>query len=493
MYVFGKLFYSSIISFLAGVIFHSMFLPLSLGNTTLFVLLACGATFYLFGNQLIKIIGLILVFFLLGFIRFDTSIDIQQKHSLDYFALEAIEITLEGKITERPIIENSKQSVVVDVDSLVLGDKIEAVDTNMIVRSYEALELEYGQSIRFKTIPQKPSSFDADGGRIFDYEHFLEKDGIYYSGQGSDIEITQPAPRTLISRLYDLKSVLLDEIFKSVPKPESSLLAGVLLGEKTALGDELEEDFRTTGIMHIVVLSGYNVSLVIVAVMIMLAWLPLYSRSIIAVVGIVLFALLVGAGPTVIRASIMALFIVLAKVLGKDYHIERALLFAAALMVMYNPWVLYFDISFQFSFLATYGLIALSPWLEEKLAFIPKTLMLRDSAVATIAAQIMVAPLILYYIGDFSFVSIVVNMLVLFMVPISMLLGFVVAVMSSFTPFIATLLAVPLSISLSYILWIVEFFADIPFAKISINMFSWWWLIPWYLFIFYLVHKDLKN
>jgi len=119
--------------------------------------------------------------------------------------------------------------------------------------------------------------------------------------------------------------------------------------------------------------------------------------------------------------------------------------------------------------------------------------MLRDSAVATIAAQIMVAPLILYYIGDFSFVSIVVNMLVLFMVPISMLLGFVVAVMSSFTPFIATLLAVPLSISLSYILWIVEFFADIPFAKISINMFSWWWLIPWYLFIFYLVHKDLKN
>jgi competence protein ComEC len=143
--------------------------------------------------------------------------------------------------------------------------------------------------------------------------------------------------------------------------------------------------------------------------------------------------------------------------------------------------------------LATYGLIALSPWLEEKLAFIPKTLMLRDSAVATIAAQIMVAPLILYYIGDFSFVSIVVNMLVLFMVPISMLLGFVVAVMSSFTPFIATLLAVPLSISLSYILWIVEFFADIPFAKISINMFSWWWLIPWYLFIFYLVHKDLKN
>ncbi|MCD5389869.1 MAG: ComEC family competence protein [Candidatus Pacebacteria bacterium] len=489
----GKKFLMYIFSFLGGILLHSIFLNAFIGDSFLFIILGLSLLLFLFGGKYLKIIALSAVIFLLGFLRFDASINNQQKHVLDYFADEKIEIVLEGKISEKPLKQGSSNKLIIDVNSLVLGNKKESLDTKISLKTFDYQEYHYGQIVRFETTPQIPKSFEADGGRIFDYEHFLEKDGIYYVGKTRDISIVEQSQKSIFSTLYSLKNNLLKQIYRYIPKPESSLLAGVLLGEKTALGDKLEDDFRTTGLMHIVVLSGYNVSLVIMAVMIVLGFLPLYTRSVIAVLGIVAFALLVGAGPTVIRASIMALFIVLAKIVGRDYHIERTLLLAGVFMVMYNPWILYFDISFQFSFLATYGLIALMPLLEKPLSFLPRFLAFRDSAAATISAQIMVMPLIMYYIGDFSVVSVLVNMLVLFIIPITMLLGFVTAVFGFFAPVLASIIALPATLSLKYILILVEFFADVPFAKFAIPKFSFWWVIVYYLLLFFYLFKMQKN
>ncbi len=484
MWVFGKSFYIYIFVLLGGVLIHSIFLSAQLSNTLLFIILGTSFLLFVFGKKLMKIIAVSIVIFIIGFLRFDMAINNNQKNVLNFFANEKIEITLEGTIIEKPIKQDGYQLLVILVDKIILGENYESLNTKISLKALDYQKYIYGQSIRFKTIPQIPESFESDGGRIFDYEHFLEKDGIYYVAKSNIIEIIDSGSGSIKRTLYKLKESLLKQIYKYIPKPESSLLAGVLLGEKTALGDDLEEDFRTTGLMHIVVLSGYNVSLIIIAVMFMLGPLPLYSRSIVAVLGIVAFALLVGAGPTVIRASIMALFIVLARVVGRPYDIGRALILAAVFMVAYNPWVLYFDISFQFSFFATMGLIILTPILEKKLLFIPKVLLLRDSAVATIAAQIMVAPLILYYIGDFSIISILVNMLVLFMVPISMFLGFIVSLFGFLIPSLAGIFAVPATMSLKYILWIVDLFAKIPLANISIPSFSWVWILAWYLIVF---------
>ncbi|MGB0925489.1 MAG: ComEC/Rec2 family competence protein, partial [Minisyncoccia bacterium] len=415
------------------------------------------------------------------------------KNELHYFAQENIEIPLVGNIVQKPEIKGQQQELVVDVKGLITGGTIEPVKTRMLVKTYDTKIYHYGEKIKFTTTPQIPESFVGDTDRVFDYEHFLEKDSIYYTGKSADITIIENARTSVLGSLYSLKSALIKKMYEYIPRPESSLLIGVLLGEKTALGDKLENDFRTTGLMHIVVLSGYNVSLVIFAVMLLLRFLPLYTRSVIAILGIIGFALLVGAGPTVIRASIMALFIVLGQMVGRQYHVERALVIAGLLMVLYNPWILFFDISFQFSFLATYGLIVLSPYLEKFFSRVPKKLLLQESAVATTAAQIMVAPLILYYIGDFSIISIVVNMLVLFMVPVSMLLGFLMAVFGFIFPPLASLLAVPTLYSLKYILFIVDVFADIPFAKITFPKFSFLWVLVWYGLVFIFVRRGSKK
>ncbi len=485
-----KKFLIYIFSFLGGVLFHSYFLNAKLSISLTVFILGISFLLFFFQKTITKVIALSFILFLLGFLRFDMALHPQQKHSLDYFAEHSIELLCDGVIDQRPVIKDGSQTLVIKLRNILLGKEKENIDTKISLKVRDYQDYHYGQEIKFHFTPQIPEAFEADGGRVFDYEHFLEKDGIYYVGNASDIQIVKESPRSVFSFLYGIKDALLQKIHRYIPRPESSLLAGVLLGEKTALGDELENDFRTTGLMHIVVLSGYNVSIIITAVTLMLAFLPIYTRSAIAVALIVAFALLVGAGPTVVRASIMALFIVLAGIVGRPYHVERVLLLAGALMVLYNPWILFYDISFQFSFLATYGLIVIMPFLEKPLRFIPSFLDLRDSAMATISAQLMVMPLILYYIGDFSVVSVLVNMLVLFMVPINMTLGFIMSVVAFVSPALAHLIAIPTVFSLKYVLILVRFFADIPFAKFTVQKFSFWWIIIYYsILLWFLLRK----
>jgi len=176
---------------------------------------------------------------------------------------------------------------------------------------------------------------------------------------------------------------------------------------------------------------------------------------------------------------------VLARVLGASYRIERVLVLAGFLMVVINPWVLFYDISFQFSFLATYGLIRFMPFFEKILSFLPnKFFLLRESAAATLSAQLMVLPLIIYYIGDISFVSPFVNMLVLFIIPPVMAFGFFTALFAFISHFIATILAFPTTFLLKYILFVVHTFASLPFAKFVIPPFSFFWIFIYYFMLF---------
>ena len=131
---------------------------------------------------------------------------------------------------------------------------------------------------------------------------------------------------------------------------------------KRALGKDLEEVFRTVGIIHIVVLSGYNIMIVADAIMRVLAlfFFP-RTRLIIGVGTIALFAILVGLSATVVRASMMAALVLIARGTGRQYAVLRALAFAGTVMLLINPYLLVYDPVFQLSFLATLGLILLSP------------------------------------------------------------------------------------------------------------------------------------
>jgi competence protein ComEC len=295
--------------------------------------------------------------------------------------------------------------------------------------------------------------------------------------------------------MLNLKNIFVERIDQFFSQPEGALLAGVLFGEQAGLGPDLQNKFRRTGIIHIVVLSGFNVTIVAIFIVWVLSrFLSPRIALLFGIVGIILFAILVGAGATIIRASAMAILAIIARLYGREYEVMRGLFLAAFLMVLQNPKILLWDISFQLSFLATLSLVSFSPLLEKYFHFVPESFTLRETFVSTFAAQVFVLPLLLYSIGEFSIVSPIVNILVVPWVSITMLLGFISALLGLIWSGFGMLFMVPTFIILWLQIKIVDFFGSLSFASVIVPQFPLWLLgVTYILLSAWVVKIQLKN
>jgi competence protein ComEC len=212
----------------------------------------------------------------------------------------------------------------------------------------------------------------------------------------------------------------------------------------------------------------------------MLAFLPRTIGIGLGGFGILAFGILVGGGATVVRSCIMAMIALLASLLRKDYNVSKALFVAAAIMLIQNPLILFYDPSFQLSFLATLGLILLSSPIEKKLGFITEKFGIRGLVSSTLATQIFVSPYILYMMGQLSIIGIVVNILVLPIIPATMLLVSLTGLLGFLSHFVSEITGWISYIMLSYELFMVRFFASLPFASIELPKFSFWIVIGFY-------------
>ncbi len=369
------------------------------------------------------------------------------------------EVILTGKIVEEPQARNTMQQLIVEV-----GEDIILVSTDRHV------DVSYGDIIKVSGVLEEPSSFETDYGRTFDYVGYLKAKGIEYKVSFANVlVIEQDKGNFILAKLFSIKEKLKEGIQKSIEEPAASLGQGLLLGEKQGLGERLEEDFRRTGIVHIVVLSGYNVMLVVTFVIFLLSFvLPQRFRLLFGLVAIVWFALMVGLSATVVRASIMAALLLIAQSLRRTYDVLRALLLAGFVMVIINPYLLIYDVGFQLSFMATLGLILALPYIDssEKKGILSH---LHSYIGATVATQIAVLPLLLFHIGQVSLVAVIVNVLVLPMVPIAMLFTFLVGVFTPFSILANILFGTIATFSLEYIIFIATWWGSLSFAAIEVT------------------------
>jgi competence protein ComEC len=355
----------------------------------------------------------------------------------------------------------------------------------VLVRADRFIVIDYGDVVQITGSLSQPEPFTTDIGRTFDYPKYLEVRKVQYIISFADIAvIDSDQGNVLLAYLYQAKQFFVVTLEDAIGSPQVDLGVGLLLGVKQALGDELEIAFRQTGIIHIVVLSGYNVMLVVGFFWWLSSWvLPLRGRIVFGLIGITLFALLVGLSATVVRASIMAAILLIGKLLGRTHDVLRALLFAALVMVLINPYILLYDIGFQLSFMATLGLVLVLPQFESTLATKTTQLKLKDLLLATVVTQIFVLPLLMYHIGEVSLVSVVVNMLVLPMVPVAMLLTFIAGLVGTLSTTLGTLVGFVAYLPLHYIILIAEWFAAFPFAVVTIPEISVWVVAVMYILL----------
>ncbi len=372
------------------------------------------------------------------------------------------EITLVGIIVQEPEEHAVMQQLTVEVG-----------EDTLLISTDRHEDVSYGDVIEFTGTLERPTSFETDYGRTFDYEGYLKAKGIEYKVSFADVSVTeQNKGSPVISYLLTSKNYLKDGIMKSIEEPAASLGQGLLLGEKRGLGDALEEDFRRTGIVHIVVLSGYNVMLVVTFIMFLLSFaLPRKFRLWFGLVAIVCFALMVGLSATVVRASVMAGLLLIAQSLKRTYDVMRALLLAGLVMVAINPYLLVYDVGFQLSFMATLGLILALPYIESSDT---KGILshIRGYLGATIATQIAVLPLLLFHIGQVSLVSVIVNVLVLPMVPLAMFFTFITGIVAHFSNEIALVFSLIATGCLQYIITMATWWGSLPFAAVEVPAIS---------------------
>lgn len=384
------------------------------------------------------------------------------------------EVVIEGVVVDEPLVKDFTKTFT-----------FETSDMSVKVYTDRYLDYSYGQKLRLTGKLATPFNFKSNGGRTFDYIDYLLKDGIYFEMKKPKIEVIEGDYGNFISKnLFHLKQAFLANLKKVLGEPHAALAGGLVVGEKSALGKELIDEFRRVGLIHIVVLSGYNITIVADCIRRILSFLPRNIGIILGGLGIVSFGILVGGGATVVRSCIMAVIALTATLLRKDYNVAKALFIAAALMLIQNPLILLYDPSFQLSFLATLGLILLSSPIEKRIGFITERFGIRGLVASTLATQIFVSPYILYMMGQLSIIGIVVNILVLPIIPATMLfvslsgiLGFVSIHISEIFGWISHLL-------LSYELFMVKAFASVPFAAIEIPKFSFWIVMGFYLSYF---------
>ncbi len=395
----------------------------------------------------------------------------------------------QGVITSEIERRGAKQRFVLQV-----SDHSELVNVLLTTAPYP--EYHYGDEVSVKGALLHPVDFKTDTGNFFDYDTYLAKSDIFYVMKNTEVSLrSKNKGNFILSWLYALKVKLISQIDSTLPSPESSLLAGLLIAGKKAIPADVMNDFKIAGVVHIVVLSGYNVTIVAVAFMAILSFLRKQYRLIVGAVFIILFSLMVGETATVVRSVIMALVALCAQAYYSNYDVMRALLLSAFGMLLWNPLFLAHDPSFQLSFLATLGLMLVSPLITELFSnyipWFPEVLGIKELVIATLATQLFVLPFIVYGSGVISLVALPVNMLVLICIPLTMLIGFIslcvnwllqLSILHQFTN-----LSYPLVFSvylmLSYELFITHFFASLPHAAIYTKH------VPlWSVFVIYLLY-----
>ncbi len=244
-------------------------------------------------------------------------------------------------------------------------------------------------------------------------------------------------------------------LLENFPSPQSQLLSGIVLGVKSNLNKDFKQSLVNTGTLHVVVVSGYNIALVAGFGLSLSFLIGRRKASLFAGVLVIVYTLLVGVSAPTLRATIMALLTIAGTLFGRQVLAGYLLFLTAYLLILISPENLV-DVSFQLTFLATLGLIIFSNPFSNYLGRLPRQL--REPLATTLAAQVLVVPIIFFYFGNVPLLSPLINILVLWTVPLITVAGFLYLFLLQVSILLAHFLGYLLLVPLTFFVQVVVFF-----------------------------------
>ncbi len=360
-------------------------------------------------------------------------------------------IETEGTITTDPITQDRNQQVTFAPDGY-----------NQYVRAqlYTAIpDAKKGDRIWIRGQLELPENFSD-----FDYIGYLQRWNVYAVLKKPRLIVIQRAPTNWRTGLLAVREYVVRRS-KVFPKAEGSLIVGMLIGQRQNIPEDVSKAFKVTGLTHIVAVSGFNMTIIATACGALVWYLGRRNTNILTLIIVAGFVVITGASAAVVRAGIMATLMVGAQLLGRQYGSLYSLLLVAGVMVVLNPRIVVWDVGFQLSVAATFGVLI--AFRIKKSDDNPN--FLSEVMRPTMGAIAFTAPIIAYHFQTLSLIAPIANLIVLPFVSWIMLLGAL-----SLLPLVGSVFAFPSELITSGVLGIATQLSRVPYASIDIHVPLFW-------------------
>lgn len=486
---YSKIFFSCCLFFILGVFLRSVF-DLDFFISYLTLLVALLFLILTFKNRYFFILGLWGIFLFLGIWRYQASLPDQNPNKIYFYNGQKVEV--QGIIDKEPDQREDKVRLELKSQEILINGSWQKISGKILLTNYLYPEYNYGDQLEIVCDLQKPAKIQG-----FNYDDYLARYNIYATCYNPQITLlTQNQGNFILAAILKFKKFFIDRINFVTSEPQSSFLAGLLIGAKRSIPADLQSAFNKTGTTHIVAVSGYNVTIIVVFLMLLAQNLCLPRKKIFWLITgfLIIFVILTGLQASCLRAAIMAEIVLIATYLGRLSKLRNVLALTAGLMLLANPKILVFDLGFQLSFLATLGLIYLNPVLIKlskiencKLKIVK--LIFGDYLMTTLSAIIMTQPIILYNFGKISLIAPVANILILPVIPLAMLLGFITGILAVIWTGLGWVAGWSVWLVLTYVIWVLEKLANLNWAYYQFSKINFWLMVFLYIIIVGFIYR----
>lgn len=365
-----------------------------------------------------------------------------------------------GTVIDEATIKIDKTVLVVDVNKVTKSKTEQAVTGKIQVETIRFVEFKPGDQVEVGCKVQPAKNIDGS------WQTWLLKDGIIAKcnqAQVKKIGESEDLKYYLFNKLLWCKKQATSATKKILPEPYASLLGGILWGARAGLPDSLQQIMKSAGITHIIAISGYNISLITVALGEWLVLIGLTKKQMALVVSLVLFGFVIitGASASVVRAAVMGGVIVFVKLVQRKARAIVILPFALLLMGLFKPLALLYDAGLHLSFLATIGLMYINPLFEKKLPAKTPT-WVKETCSTTFSATLMTGPYCWWQFGQLTLAGLISNLVVVPLVPLVMITGSIAVSVYFVLPILAEPWSIVTQIILALIIWTAQLTGKIP-------------------------------
>ena len=341
----------------------------------------------------------------------------------------------------------------------------------VLVNIFNTGKFTYGDELILEGNLYRPFIFGA--GSNFSYRDYLRNQGIYsilsVKKENKIVLAAQGKGDFLKSLSLRMKHRFKD-IFKQYLSPiNSDVLSAIILGERQNFPERLRQAFVQTGTAHIIAISGFNVGIVAFLILIFLKTMRIKRkvRYMIMLPILVMHMLAVGASSSVVRATLMALIVLIAYLIDREPHIINSLSLAALFILGYNPLQI-FDIGFQLSFVSVLGIVILSPRIinlfriKQKINILPRAIL--NSFSVSLSAWLATFGFVAYYFRIISPVTVLANLIIVPLASLAIILGFTLSLSAMACPLLSPSISATTNFILVFLFKVTYSLSHLPFA-----------------------------